>query len=233
MERIVLLIFGALAILLLVAMQGIDMAARIEWVDQHWPWLLRWAEHKGWHRVLLLGAICLLIADLYEIQKEPEVTLLAGPSADLGTKVAQIRQLQSQVDSLKTRKSLCAIASPAPAPASVPTTPSLNEEGVKLANEMAQWAHDEDIEYSRVKNTSPGSQPEIANKMQGMFSRKLMSDWSARFASRSEAYLQKARREQSEVYIPDDLISECKYVNNLLGANMCSMGLKAIALQLK
>ena len=85
------------------------MAGRYEYLENHAPKLLRWAEKKWWHRVLLLAAVALLAANLYDLTKEfepPELKPIfpATPAPTVDSKAPKAKNTpQESPDSLRRR----------------------------------------------------------------------------------------------------------------------------------
>ena len=56
---IAVLVACGIGVLLLAVMLVIDMAARVDYISQKFPGLVKWAEYKPWHAVLMLIAVLL------------------------------------------------------------------------------------------------------------------------------------------------------------------------------
>lgn len=113
MRSYLLEIIGGVFILYLLAMEVIDMASRYEYLENHAPGLLRWAEKKWWHRVLLLTAVLLLAANFYETAKGPELPTIVFQTPPIAV--------------------IPASSSPKESPN------SLRRRTVRLANEIERW----------------------------------------------------------------------------------------------
>jgi hypothetical protein len=106
--EIVLIALGTIAVLFFAAIQVIDMASRVEYLQNHFPRLLKWAEHKEWHGVVLVITALLLAGNVYEIvTDEPLVVKMAVPAIDPGAKDATIIQQQQVIADLKKRPESC------------------------------------------------------------------------------------------------------------------------------
>jgi len=118
MRNGVLIALGAVVLLYLLAMEAIDMASRVEYIETHFPRLLKWAERRGWHRVLLLVAIGLLIANIWDVESRaiPEVIppeyKFPTPSAPSVTEMTeQNRELKRELQQAQAvRRTLPAVS---------------------------------------------------------------------------------------------------------------------------
>jgi hypothetical protein len=60
-------VLGGIVLVLLLIKEGLDLAATIDYVEQKWPRLVKWADRKAWQRVLLLIVTIMYAEILYEI----------------------------------------------------------------------------------------------------------------------------------------------------------------------
>jgi hypothetical protein len=70
-RQILLAWFGAVVLLFVLLKGAIDMLAGIDYAQETFPWLKRWAETKKWHRLVLLATCIFYGGTLYELLKEP------------------------------------------------------------------------------------------------------------------------------------------------------------------
>jgi hypothetical protein len=89
---------GAIVVLLWIAKEAIDMASRVDWVEQNLPQAVRWAESKRWQRILILVTAVMVAWMAYETWTEPGPP--SAPSADAGAREAEIVQLKAQIKAL-------------------------------------------------------------------------------------------------------------------------------------
>jgi hypothetical protein len=75
-----LAIFGALAPIVLLAGAAIDMAARIEYAQEIFPFLKRVTEHGKWRGILLLATFVFYGGTLYELLKSPALYFPPEPN---------------------------------------------------------------------------------------------------------------------------------------------------------
>ncbi len=100
--QVTIIIFVLAGLLFFVLVQIIDMAGRVDYVRAKWPKLLKWAEHRAWHGILLLVSALLLVGNIYEIASdEPLIVRPRIGSADPGAKDAQILELQAELTASK------------------------------------------------------------------------------------------------------------------------------------
>ena len=103
MHSLIVIVLGGIVVLYFLAMEVIDMAGRIDYVESRWPRLIRWAERKAWHRVLLLVGVLLLAGNIYEIYRErPDESI--SPLRVPDTRDAEITQLRQKIKELEQTK---------------------------------------------------------------------------------------------------------------------------------
>jgi hypothetical protein len=95
-QRLILIALGVIVVLLWLAKEAIDMASRVDWIEQNIPWALRWSESKRWQRVLILVTALMVAWMAYEVWTQPGPPNIAMPSADLGAKDSEIATLKTQ-----------------------------------------------------------------------------------------------------------------------------------------
>jgi hypothetical protein len=96
-------IVGGILLAILVVKELLDLAATIDYVEQKWPRLVKWAERKWWQHVLMLVLTIMYAGILYEDWEGPKVNIVSFPNSDPGAKDAQIRQLRTDIEYLKTQ----------------------------------------------------------------------------------------------------------------------------------
>lgn len=99
-RQLILIGIGAIVGLLWLAKEAIDMASRVDWVEQNIPWAIKWAESKRWQRVLILVTALMVAWMAYEVWTQPGPPNIVMPSADPGLKNAEIARLNSQIERL-------------------------------------------------------------------------------------------------------------------------------------
>src|ERR1022692_955517 len=106
MRNVVVVVVGGIVLVLLVVKEVLDLASTIDFVEQMYPRLVRWAERKAWQRVLLLITTIMYAGILYEMWAGPAVNM-GIPSADLGTvkaKDTEIEKLEGQIRQLTAKQ---------------------------------------------------------------------------------------------------------------------------------
>jgi hypothetical protein len=96
-------VIGGIVVLLLLIKEVLDLAATIDYVEQKFPRLVKWAERKAWQRILLIILTIMYAGILYEIFEGPVVSI-GVPKVDPGAKDAEITQLQRDNKALRDRK---------------------------------------------------------------------------------------------------------------------------------
>jgi hypothetical protein len=96
-------IVGGILLVILVVKELLDLAATIDYVEQKWPRLVKWTERKWWQRVLMLVLTIMYASILYEDWEGPKVNIVSFSNPDLGAKDAQIKQLRTDIEYLKTQ----------------------------------------------------------------------------------------------------------------------------------
>ena len=75
MQQALLAVFGGIVLLFLLLGAAIDMAARIEYAQETFPWLKRQVENRKWRTVVLLATCLFYGGTLYELLNQPGNTL--------------------------------------------------------------------------------------------------------------------------------------------------------------
>ncbi len=70
MHTLVLVVLGGLAVVYFAATESLDWAGRFEYMQAHYPGLLKWSEHQRYRVILALVGVCLLGTAIYELSKE-------------------------------------------------------------------------------------------------------------------------------------------------------------------
>jgi hypothetical protein len=73
MESWILSVSAALVILYIALMESIDWAGRYEYMQTHFPKLVKWAEKQEWRVVLLLIALTMQGRVLWDFEKKTEL----------------------------------------------------------------------------------------------------------------------------------------------------------------
>jgi hypothetical protein len=82
-------IVAGVIVLFLLAVEAIDMAGRIDYVNDHFPRLLAWAQHRSWYRVLLLVTAAMVGSLWYEtLSSQPQI-ITATIKAPLAPTIVQ------------------------------------------------------------------------------------------------------------------------------------------------
>jgi hypothetical protein len=139
LEQYGIIALGAL-VLIFVAIKGvIDMAASIEYATGTFPRLAKWAESKGWQRMMLTLTLIFYVGTLYEMLKQPssppicsnnpgttEITRIAQDDSELRrrlallTKAAPRNSLRRQTIDLVTEINLFWADRPSPTQQPIP-----------------------------------------------------------------------------------------------------------------
>jgi hypothetical protein len=96
------IIVGGILLFVLLAKELIDLAATVDFIEQKFPWLIRWAERNAWQRVLPLVVTLMYAAILYEFLTEPEPPsfVFAYPTAA----DAENRQMRDRIRELEKER---------------------------------------------------------------------------------------------------------------------------------
>jgi hypothetical protein len=75
----ILIVLGALGVIYLAIVEAIDWFARYEYMQNRWPGLLKWAEHKRWRIVVLLITFVLLARGVYDLESRSKQVYAPSP----------------------------------------------------------------------------------------------------------------------------------------------------------
>jgi len=103
MRNVVVVVIGGFVLLVLIAKEVLDLAATIDFIEQRWPWLVKWAERRPWQRVLLLILTTMYSGILYEMWEQPHITLVV-PSVDAKIKDVRIEELENELKAERSRR---------------------------------------------------------------------------------------------------------------------------------
>lgn len=70
MRTLALVVLGGIAILYFAVTEALDWAGRFEYMQTHFPRLLKWSERKRWRVILALVGLCLLGTAIYDLSKQ-------------------------------------------------------------------------------------------------------------------------------------------------------------------
>jgi hypothetical protein len=107
LKQVIVIVIGVVVVLAWVVKEAIDMASRVDWVEQNLPGAIRWAESKRWQRVMILVTMLLIVGMAYEVWTEPEAPRVSLPSIDPAAKDAKIIQQAQEIATLKQRPESC------------------------------------------------------------------------------------------------------------------------------
>jgi len=88
---------------------------------------------------------------------------------------------------------------------------SLGQEGQHLADEMERWSQDKEGHIPK-SESFPGKWDDFNHALEAYYT-SIRAGWANEFAPRGDAFLQKVRREQSDIHVPEELIFECRLAN--------------------
>jgi len=179
----IVLAIGALILIYLLVMEAIDMASRVEYIENHFPQLLKWAERRPWHRVLLLVGIGLLIGNIWDMENHimpemapPIYTFPTPPAPAIREMTDQIADLKKQLSEKSRSKDTALTPSSQSAPSSsitpgsrhltqvqsvrlgraftfVPTVVKIDVETVTGQAEASQYAAEINSVLNKARNT--------------------------------------------------------------------------------
>ncbi len=181
MRQLLLAWFGAVVLLFVLLRGAIDMAASIDYAQETFPWLKRWAATKKWHRIVLLATCLFYGGTLYELLREPQpfVPSLPNPgSLPIATVTEEDKDLRAELstftqkepdNSLRRRtiriaNDLFLFWSRRPVPPQPVANPNTDEDRKRNATFDAYWREANGIYESDYKDRVLGIVREYKNR---------------------------------------------------------------------
>lgn len=142
---IAVLVACTIFVVLFVAILVVDMAARIDFVRQRFPVLVRWVEYKPWHGFLMLVAVLLLMVNWYELASievpvSPPPPIIF-PAPDAGAKNSEIEILKTELAELRKQRAVAPLKTIGPSQPAQPSSPPLEVEKLKLIQQDEPSTH--------------------------------------------------------------------------------------------